>query len=304
MRHLRRHLAVALVTAGLVLGLTTDPATADSGPRQTSYGAALLYSVLDPDASPPGANDWSCRPSARHPHPVVLVHGTAENRYTTWSELSPRLARDGYCVYALNYSDMMATPFHGMGDIVNSAYQLRHFIDRVLGATGAREVDIVGHSQGGMMPRYYLQRLQGGRHVHRLVGLAPSNYGTTEYGVLPLVTSLPGGAAVLSVPCQACAQQTAGSLFLDDLNRGDDTVHDVRYTTIVTKYDEVVVPYTNGFLRDGGVRNITLQRVCSDDRTDHLGLPYDPIAIRLVRNALDPRHAKRPTCRSVPPVVG
>jgi hypothetical protein len=92
-------------------------------------------------------------------------------------------------------------------------------------------------------------------------------------------------------------------MFLDDLNRGDDTVAGVRYTTIVTKDDEVVVPYTNGFLRDGGVRNITLQDVCADDHTDHLGVPYDPIAIRLVRNALDPRHATRPTCRSVPPVL-
>lgn len=77
----------------------------------------------------------------------------------------------------------------------------------------------------------------------------------------------------------------------------------VRYTTIVTKYDEVVVPYTNGFLRDGGVRNITLQDVCADDHADHLGVPYDPIAIRLVRNALDPGQAKRPACQFVPPVV-
>ncbi|HYJ67008.1 MAG TPA: alpha/beta fold hydrolase [Nocardioidaceae bacterium] len=304
MRHLRRQIAVALVTVGLTLGLTAGPAAADNGPRQTNYVAALLYSALNADASPPGANDWNCRPGARHPHPVVLVHGTAENRYTTWSELAPRLARDGYCVFALNYSDMMATPFRGMGDIVNSAYQLQHFVDRVIRATGAREVDIVGHSQGGMMPRYYLQRLNGSRYVHRLIGLAPSNYGTTLYGVLPLVASLPGGAAVFGAPCQSCVQQTVGSLFLDDLNRGDDTVPSVRYTTIVTTYDEVVVPYSNAFLHDGGLRNITLQKVCTDDHTDHLGVPYDPIAIRLVRNALDPAHAKRPTCRFVPPVVG
>jgi triacylglycerol esterase/lipase EstA (alpha/beta hydrolase family) len=115
MRHLRRHVAVALVTVGLARSLTAGPAAADIGPRQTNYVAALLYSVIRADASPPGANDWSCRPSARHPHPVVLVHGTAENRYTTWSELAPRLAHDGYCVFALNYSDLMATPCPACG---------------------------------------------------------------------------------------------------------------------------------------------------------------------------------------------
>lgn len=106
----------------------------------------------------------------------------------------------------------------------------------------------------------------------------------------------------MGVPCSACAQQVVGSLFLEDLNRGDDTVRGVRFTTIATRYDEVVTPYTNGFLHDGGVRNITLQNVCAQDRSDHLGIPYDPIAIRLVRNAL-PDNAKRPTCRFVPRVL-
>lgn len=306
---MRKQLAVLSLALGLTAGLVGGPAVdspataADTGPRQSTYVAALAHSLLAPDASPPGANDWSCRPTARHPRPVVLVHGTAENRYTTWSELSPALARDGYCVFALNYSGLVATPFRGLGEIPDAARQLRYFVDRVLAATDARQVDVVGHSQGGLMPRYYLQELGGNRHVGRLVGLAPSNYGTTLFGVLPLITSLPGGATLLSAPCRSCVQQTVGSDFLEDLNRGDDTVRGVRYTTIVTEYDEIVTPYTNGFLHDGGVRNITLQNVCADDYTDHLGIVYDPIALRLVRNALDPTQARRPACRFVPPVL-
>ena len=53
---------------------------------------------------------------------------------------------------------------------------------RVLAATGAAKVDLVGHSQGGMMPRYYLKFLGGAALVNRLVALAPSNHGTTLDG--------------------------------------------------------------------------------------------------------------------------
>jgi triacylglycerol esterase/lipase EstA (alpha/beta hydrolase family) len=56
----------------------------------------------------------------------------------------------------------------------------------VLTATGAAKVDIVGHSQGGMMPRYYIRFLGGAATVHTLVGLAPSSHGTTIGGLTTL----------------------------------------------------------------------------------------------------------------------
>ena len=56
-------------------------------------------------ASPPGANDFSCRPTKARPFPVVLVPGTFESRLKNWSTLSPVLADAGYCVFALNYGE-------------------------------------------------------------------------------------------------------------------------------------------------------------------------------------------------------
>jgi triacylglycerol esterase/lipase EstA (alpha/beta hydrolase family) len=118
-----------------------------------------------------------------HPYPVVLVHGTAENRLDNWLAMSPALEAAGYCVYALNYGSYNgsgALGVYGIGRIEASARELADFVDSVLAATGASKVDLVGHSQGGMMPRYYIKNLGGDGKVDDLVGLSPSNHGTTN----------------------------------------------------------------------------------------------------------------------------
>ena len=98
--------------------------------------------------------------------------------------------------------------------IEDSAAQLKAFVDKVLAATGAAKVSMVGHSQGGMMPRYYIKFLGGASKVDDLVGLAPSNHGTAN----PLLLT-PG----LGYLCPSCLQQKTGSAFLTHLNAGDET---------------------------------------------------------------------------------
>jgi pimeloyl-ACP methyl ester carboxylesterase len=68
--------------------------------------------------------------------------------------------------------------------------------DQVLTATGAAKVDLAGHSQGGMMPRYYLNDLGGTAKVSSLVALAPANYGTTLAGLTTLGAGPSGPGAV------------------------------------------------------------------------------------------------------------
>jgi triacylglycerol esterase/lipase EstA (alpha/beta hydrolase family) len=118
--------------------------------------------VAAPGSAPPGANDWSCVPSAAHPRPVVLVHGTVENMRDNFNALSPLLKNNGYCVYALDYGGQYGQSFiGGTGRVADGARELAPFVDRVLAATGASKVDVVGHSQGGMLPRYYVKELGG-----------------------------------------------------------------------------------------------------------------------------------------------
>jgi triacylglycerol esterase/lipase EstA (alpha/beta hydrolase family) len=119
---------------------------------------------------------------------VILVHGTFEDMSDNWQALSPRLVNNGYCVFALNYGSFGGSGQVGIyatGEIAHSAEELCAFVDQVLAATHARKVDLVGHSQGGMMPRYYLRFLGGAAKVHTLVGL-----GCTVGGSVPVPSRL------------------------------------------------------------------------------------------------------------------
>jgi triacylglycerol esterase/lipase EstA (alpha/beta hydrolase family) len=247
----------------VVLALTLAAALA-------STAAAAPAPQLVPGVPPPGANDWSCRPTAAHPTPVILVHGTFGDMTVSWNLISPALKRDGYCVYALDYGN------RGTGRIEDSGKQLAAFVDRVRSATGAAKVSFVGHSQGGMLPRYVTKSLGLASVTQDVVGLVPSNHGTAN----PLAP--PAGM----LGCPACQEQAAGSPFMTKLNAGGDTLPGIDYTVVTTRYDEVVTPYTSALLSGSRVTNVVLQDKCPADVTDHLGIVYDPAALQWVESAL------------------
>lgn len=306
-----------LATSALALTPTVAAAEPSAAAAAESSGklpvvysgvAALANAAARPDTDPAGANDWSCHPSAEHPDPVVLVHGTIDNKTYDWYTLAPLLHNEGYCVFALNYgADGVhvglpgSTRTYGVAPIAQSAGELSGYVDKVLAATGASKVDLVGHSQGGMMPRYYLKNLGGAAKVSKLVGLSPSNHGTTVDGL----AQLPGAAYLLGAGMgPAVTDQIAGSAFLRDLNAGRETEPGVDYTVIQTSFDEVVTPYTSAFLAGDNVTNILLQNQCPADYSEHLGITFDAVALGDVLNALDPAHAKAPDCTLTLPLNG
>ncbi|MFE3827585.1 esterase/lipase family protein [Streptomyces sp. NPDC059092] len=279
-----------LATLLLAATVTVTPAVAAT---PTAVPAAAAVSS--------GWNDYACKPSAAHPRPVVLVHGTFANSVDNWLGLAPYLVNRGYCVFSLDYGQLPGIPvLNGLGPIDASAAQLATYVDKVLAATGAPKADLVGHSQGGMMPRYYLKFLGGAAKVNALVGIAPSNRGTTLLGLTKLLEYFPGAADLLTEKTPALADQIVGSPFLTKLNAGGDTVPGVRYTVISTRYDEIVTPYRSQFLTGPDVRNVLIQDLCAVDVSEHatLGL-VDRIAFHEVVNALDPARATPTTCASV-----
>ncbi len=224
--------AVALAVAAAALaGGGPAGAAQPKYPVPYTFLTSALLAAPNADADPPGANDWSCRPSAAHPEPVVLVHGLAGNKNTNWQTFAPLLADNGYCVFALTYgvppgATLPLNQLGGFTTMESSAEQLAAFVDRVLAATHASKVDILGHSEGTVVPDYYAKFLGGAAKIAKYVSLAPIWHGTNpaglatldqlarRYGLSPVVDGT-FGAYFASGP-----QLLAGSAFVATLRSG------------------------------------------------------------------------------------
>ncbi len=303
---MRRSVTAVVVLLGLLTSLIGAPAQADTKPLPVPY-SFLPNAAFGgmPGADAPGTNDWNCMPTAAHPRPVVLVHGLLGNRATNWQTYGPLLKNNGYCVFSITYGvEYDVTPinlFGGLDNMKKSARQLKRFVNRILRATGAEKVDLVGHSEGTVMPQWYLKFLGGRAKVANYVGLASAYRGTQIAGLGDLVAPvLPDGA--LPTGCRSCLQFSPTSTFMKKLHKGGMLQPGVHYTSIVTRYDELVLPYTNGTLP--GVDNIVLQDVCPSDFSEHFQIASSRNAAQLVLNALDPAHARPVKCSLVLPFVG
>jgi triacylglycerol lipase len=296
-------LAIALL-ASLVLVAPVAPASAEKLPVPYSFLPNAIFGGA-PNADARGTNDWTCKPTAEHPRPVVLVHGTFGNRATNWQTYGPLLKNEGYCVFALTYGALKApypiNALGGLGDMRVSAQQLGDFVDDVLAATGATKVDLVGHSQGTLMPNYWVKYLDGASKVGSYISLAPLWHGTNT-PVLPQLAKL-FRLDLDSIPfCTACGQFDPDSQFMQDIRSGGAAVPGVTYVNIMTKYDELVRPYSSGI--EDGMTNIVLQDGCKLDYTEHFEIAADRNATLHVLNALDPEHPRPIRCTLTLPFVG
>ncbi|MET4610097.1 triacylglycerol lipase [Rhodococcus sp. PvR044] len=286
-----RRAGTALITLGALTFAIAGPAGAGS------------VGDSEPAEAPPGANLWECRPTADHPRPVVLLHGTMSNQ-NSWDGLSPELAADGYCVFTLNYgkdptSMMGAMGMYATGDIPTSARQVGAFVGRVLQSTGADQVDVVAHSQGGVVARQFL-KFEGGANaedpsrnkVRNLITLGATNHGTTMSGMSELAKRIPPMVGVAEgVAGKASVQQLVDSPVITALNSGGDTMPGIDYTVVASRNDSISTPPEATFLAAGPgatVENLWIQDLCAADHSDHIALATSPTAGYIVRKALDP----------------
>lgn len=274
------------------------------GPIQQSWAAAVAYSAAEPDAIPQGINDFSCIPGPEHPRPIVLINGAFESMYANWSKFAPQLEAEGYCVFGLNYGGNGNSFVYQTGPLRNSAREVGNYIDAVLAATGSSKVDLVGHSEGGLVPLYYINRLDGARKVGTMIGIAPVTNGISAYGLMEWVRANPGANAAVENILPAATDATVDSEFVKETAAGGILRPQIRYATVTSRTDSVVQLHESQLPVAQNVRNTVVQDVCPQDLADHVALVYDDITLRLVQNLLDPTTAVEPSCHSVLPFVG
>jgi pimeloyl-ACP methyl ester carboxylesterase len=298
-------LAMTVVNSAAAVGrvLVGGPLYAPpSAPYSVSYGILDMIALFNPARSPAGANDPTISVTAEHPLPVILLNSTVLTQGVNWAVGAPVLANAGYKVYTFNYGNRTSNPnfpIQSIDDIRVSAQELSDMVDRVLAETGAPQVVLIGHSQGGgILPVYYINNLDGAEKVSQVIGIAPGNHGADFNGLVSGVLSIPilrelyiGLSALLG---PAFYQQSMGSPFMDEVYGDGDTRGDVLYTNILTEYDEVATPYTNHVLHGPNVTNIVLQQRFPGLLHGHLNSVVSPYVWATVLEALEANPAANP----------
>lgn len=280
-----RRAGLAAVAASLAVLAATlvAPGTA-SAAEDLKTTDTIAGIVPEPDL--PQLNDPNCKLTDAHPLPVVLVHGLGATARENWNFFAPYLAAEGYCVYGRTYGQHPFWPGRGgVKPMETSAVELQGFVDQVLEHTGAKQVLMVGHSEGGIMPRYYLKFLGGAKRVAGYVAWAPPSHGTNLSGLAEIRHGFPGWQGYMEPYCGSCPQFVPESDFIRRLNAGDETPGATQYTVIATKYDQLVTPISTSFLK--GATNILLQDVDPSNSADHVGMAYDATTFQLTLDALD-----------------
>ncbi len=175
---------------------------------------------------PSGLAVASDGPSAPGDEPVLLVHGFADTKDTPWwTTMENRLEQEGYAdseVYVLDLGAALTTvdsPEDYAEEVCTKVREVarRHNSD----------VDVVGHSMGGLDARWCIEKLDGARHVDDLVTIGTPHQGTY--------------AAYLAYITPGARDMVPNSDFLDRLNDGQ-LAEGVEYTAVWSDWDEAVAP--------------------------------------------------------------
>ena len=242
----------------MVLAITMSPAAAAEDPPLRVPEATLAAAL-------------HCPKTFSHPahEPVLLVHGTFTNDEENWGwNYAKVLPAIGYDVCTVTL------PNRSLDDIQVASEYVVHGI-RAIAAASGRKVDVMGHSQGGLEPRWALRWWPSLRdQVDDMVTLATPNHGTEL-------------ADRCNNFCPPAAWQMApGSKFIAALNSEDETPGGVSYTSVYSLTDELVQPATpNPTAALAGGTNVLIQDVCPGRPVDHVGFAYDNAVYHVVIDA-------------------
>jgi len=270
----------------LLIGQCSDPPpTAEPGAAEWPGTATYSVPLAALDDALKCSGDRPSPDGSGRSEPVLLVHGTAVTREQNWGwGYWPALQAAGFEVC------WVQLPNRALGDIQVSAEYVARAIEVMAAGAGAK-VDIIGHSQGGLVPRWAIKYFPSGVHVDDYIGFASPNHGS----------AVANRQASRGDECPAaCWQMSRGSDFVAALNEGDETPGGVSYTSIYTSADTLVTPVTTARL--DGASNVMLQEICPGRPVEHLLMAGDAVTWTVALDALtndgpaDPKRIPGTTC--------
>jgi triacylglycerol esterase/lipase EstA (alpha/beta hydrolase family) len=225
------------------------------------------------------AREPAVRPASQEtPGPVLLVPGYGGST-TALDVLAKALRAQGRDTVVVHLAG------DGTGDLDEQARVLDKAVVLELARTGARSVDVVGYSAGGVVARLWVRDHGGGGLARRVVTLGSPHHGTDLAG-------LAGDLTPDTCP-QACQQLQPDSDLLRHLNAGDETPDGPLWVSIWSTGDQTVVPPTSAHL--DGALDYSIQSVCPRVAVSHGDLPRNPQVIAAVVRELGVTRPALPT---------
>lgn len=191
--------------------------------------------------------------------PIILVHGVVDN-HTIFTLLRRALMRRGFGrTISLNYSPLT-------DDIRTVAKRLQRLVEAVCRDTGYERVHVIGHSMGGLISRYYVQRLGGDARVHTLVTLG---------------TPHEGSAYAIAVPHNVARQLRPDSPIVQELREPAPGCR-TRIVAFWSDLDQMIVPKRSARIvhEDLNARNVFVRGV------GHMSLPVDGRVVHQIGTTL------------------
>lgn len=166
-------------------------------------------------------------------NPVILIHGIFRKAYV-FNRMAKYLTERGWDVH--RFDIVPNTSIVGLDQL---AQQIKTYVDQTFAPD--QPIDLIGLSMGGLVSRYYVQRLGGLGKIQRFITIASPHHGTYMAYLLPFI---------------GCVQMRPGSQFLADLNRDVQPLEQVNFSSLWTPYDFVIVPAQSSIMPVG--KNIKL----------------------------------------------
>ncbi|MFQ6331740.1 esterase/lipase family protein [Nocardia sp. CWNU-33] len=296
---LRLSLGLAAVTT-LLTGTSMAEAFAEPSPYPTATWEEVQANEKQwaqegkvEAPTPPGVNRDNCTPTVPGAVPVVLLHGFAGDPYRAWGFLGPTLANAGLCVYAFSYGGSTAMQGGGNGPLTASAVEIKQKLTELAARLGASKLDLIGHSEGGIMAQYVVKSDPSIAGLARSVTAISSPTRGTLGDIAASLLNIGNLRDQLPLP-PAVKDLMGGSSFMRELNSGPVAVPGITYTTLVSEHDPVAALGQNqATINEPGVDNVVLQDVCPASKAGHNGTPFSPTTAAIILNALD-RSVVRP----------